>query len=664
MLIPLGEEDNDLLYTVSLAYAKVVIITFSIVDLQSFKNIPKVCPYLSLNHKWQEIVKRHAGPTVPIVLVGLGIHLRIDNKVAYRMSKKGQEPISFAQVTIPSLELIQKGMEMASKYNCFYYETTIKTPQEVVEIVDRCVQLALWPSKDLTKLFKKEMKKEAEKKKKEQKVLEKAWKKAFKLLRKEERAAPNHSDNYLAKRTFSSDSLSPLSDAKVSPLAASAPASSFTKQRTFSQGALPPRESQSGPTSQSPSRVTQAPPTANPTSLPAPKLDPPKSPLKPSSVVSQPVVKKEPISSPRLNPSPATPSNTSPATESSTPPWKVKLKKVERIDPKETELTQELKKKEDEVLNLQTKLKEMELKMKQTQQTQREEQLRLREEQLKEREEKRNLQTKRNESLKHKEEEEMKKRDQEIHDLRSHLQKQEEMLQKLLHDKSQPPRHSVTPLGLSQSQPLNQTSYSPVRRPPPTQSSPGAPPIPQRPMGTPVSKNSSRSNEIVKWSLEDVGQWLDGIGMKDYKDIFQSHRINGAALVELDEGDLKGEMGIPLGPSKILWNHLTTLRRTAERQKSEAASKIQRSFRQHSVRRKKETSRVSIVPTKTSNPLLNFWDIQWTQLQIQEPIGEGAFGIVYKGLYMGKQVAVKELKSQQLETNMMKEFLLEASIMK
>jgi len=59
------------------------------------------------------------------------------------------------------------------------------------------------------------------------------------------------------------------------------------------------------------------------------------------------------------------------------------------------------------------------------------------------------------------------------------------------------------------------------------------------------------------------------------------------------------------------------------------------------------------------------WDIPSNNLEfsINEPIGKGQFGTVYRGKLLGKVVAVKILSTQELDEDMLNEFVKEISIM-
>jgi len=51
------------------------------------------------------------------------------------------------------------------------------------------------------------------------------------------------------------------------------------------------------------------------------------------------------------------------------------------------------------------------------------------------------------------------------------------------------------------------------------------------------------SKEVEKWTLSEVGEWLDHLQLGEYKYHFARHDIQGAELVCLQRRDLK-ELGI------------------------------------------------------------------------------------------------------------------------
>ena len=57
------------------------------------------------------------------------------------------------------------------------------------------------------------------------------------------------------------------------------------------------------------------------------------------------------------------------------------------------------------------------------------------------------------------------------------------------------------------------------------------------------------------------------------------------------------------------------------------------------------------------------WEISYADLDIKEQIGEGAFGYVFRAKYRSTDVAVKQLKQNLKEADLL-EFRQEASLMK
>jgi len=66
---------------------------------------------------------------------------------------------------------------------------------------------------------------------------------------------------------------------------------------------------------------------------------------------------------------------------------------------------------------------------------------------------------------------------------------------------------------------------------------------------------------------------------------------------------------------------------------------------------------------KRSSPLPFEWEIPYEELTLGAKLGEGAFGIVYKAKWRGTAVAVKELKYQNLNEEVLEEFRKEISIL-
>ena len=58
--------------------------------------------------------------------------------------------------------------------------------------------------------------------------------------------------------------------------------------------------------------------------------------------------------------------------------------------------------------------------------------------------------------------------------------------------------------------------------------------------------------------MNDIGQWLDGLGLARYADLFAEHEIDGEVLPDLTDEDLE-KLGIPLGARKKLVKAIATL---------------------------------------------------------------------------------------------------------
>ena len=56
----------------------------------------------------------------------------------------------------------------------------------------------------------------------------------------------------------------------------------------------------------------------------------------------------------------------------------------------------------------------------------------------------------------------------------------------------------------------------------------------------------------------DIGEWLDGLGLGKYADVFVEHEVDLEVLPELTEPDLE-KIGIPLGPRKKLLKAMAAL---------------------------------------------------------------------------------------------------------
>jgi SAM domain (Sterile alpha motif)/Adenylate and Guanylate cyclase catalytic domain len=56
----------------------------------------------------------------------------------------------------------------------------------------------------------------------------------------------------------------------------------------------------------------------------------------------------------------------------------------------------------------------------------------------------------------------------------------------------------------------------------------------------------------------DVGDWLRGVGLGQYEDVFRENEIDGSVLPDLTEGDFE-KLGVPMGHRKRLLKAIATL---------------------------------------------------------------------------------------------------------
>ena len=70
---------------------------------------------------------------------------------------------------------------------------------------------------------------------------------------------------------------------------------------------------------------------------------------------------------------------------------------------------------------------------------------------------------------------------------------------------------------------------------------------------------SSSTASIEAWRLSDVQGWLREQGFAEYAEAFARHRVDGALLVQIDDEDLQGELGVT---SRLQRKRLLTAIRT------------------------------------------------------------------------------------------------------
>lgn len=64
-----------------------------------------------------------------------------------------------------------------------------------------------------------------------------------------------------------------------------------------------------------------------------------------------------------------------------------------------------------------------------------------------------------------------------------------------------------------------------------------------------------------EWSVSDVGDWLEIVGLERHKETFAAEEISGSALTKLTQGELRADLQLPLGDCKLLAAELEAQRR-------------------------------------------------------------------------------------------------------
>ncbi|KAK4337302.1 hypothetical protein RND71_043588 [Anisodus tanguticus] len=117
-----GQEDYDRLRPLSYPDTDVVLLCFSIDNVDSFNN---------LHEKWIPEIKRFC-PNAPIILVGNKIDLRDDKKTITELMKKNQRPVSH-----------EEGKLMAKNINAYdYFECSAKNNQGVKKVFETATRAA------------------------------------------------------------------------------------------------------------------------------------------------------------------------------------------------------------------------------------------------------------------------------------------------------------------------------------------------------------------------------------------------------------------------------------------------------------------------------------------------------------------------------------------
>lgn len=77
---------------------------------------------------------------------------------------------------------------------------------------------------------------------------------------------------------------------------------------------------------------------------------------------------------------------------------------------------------------------------------------------------------------------------------------------------------------------------------------------------TPTFSEPIKQTDPKEWNIEEVGKWLNNARLGEYVDTFKNENIDGEALLELTEEDLK-EMGFSIGGKKTFLRNIKNLKK-------------------------------------------------------------------------------------------------------
>lgn len=60
---------------------------------------------------------------------------------------------------------------------------------------------------------------------------------------------------------------------------------------------------------------------------------------------------------------------------------------------------------------------------------------------------------------------------------------------------------------------------------------------------------------IQFWGVEEVGNWLESLGLSEYKELFAKHDIRGPELLALDRPDLKVSLAVLQSTEQLFTFH-------------------------------------------------------------------------------------------------------------
>ncbi len=83
---------------------------------------------------------------------------------------------------------------------------------------------------------------------------------------------------------------------------------------------------------------------------------------------------------------------------------------------------------------------------------------------------------------------------------------------------------------------------------------------------------------------DDIGRWLEGIGLSKYADVFAENEIDSAVLPDLSEADFE-KIGIPMGPRKKMLRAIEKLNIAAQGTESTVEARVGRTASAEAERR-------------------------------------------------------------------------------
>eukprot|EP00742_Colponemidia_sp_Colp-10_P009081 GILJ01009877.1.p1 GENE.GILJ01009877.1~~GILJ01009877.1.p1 ORF type:complete len:582 (-),score=74.99 GILJ01009877.1:226-1971(-) len=144
---------------------------------------------------------------------------------------------------------------------------------------------------------------------------------------------------------------------------------------------------------------------------------------------------------------------------------------------------------------------------------------------------------------------------------------------------------------------------------------------------------------VLEWTKDEVANWLTEVNLESYVSTFLKHEISGAHLFSLTNEELKHELGMEaFGHRKQFGVAVDNLRKFTNFGKTEDHS---------------------LMLDDTAKCFM----IDYKQLKFGKKIGEGGYGRVYRGKWLGKDVALKVFRQRHLKKDMSREFIDEVAVM-